>query len=43
MGLPGLRGLEGAPGKGMPGEKVYILTVSILKSKPEFTAQISRE
>lgn len=22
MGLPGLRGLEGAPGKGIPGEKV---------------------
>lgn len=24
MGLPGQRGLEGVPGKGIPGEKVII-------------------
>lgn len=25
MGLPGPRGLEGVPGKGIPGEKVIII------------------
>lgn len=25
MGLPGLRGLEGDPGKGIPGEKVILI------------------
>ncbi len=32
MGLPGLRGLEGAPGKGIPGEKVIFIQEQPLPS-----------
>lgn len=32
MGLPGQRGLEGVPGKGIPGEKVIIISGQLLTS-----------